>query len=303
MLEVFRELFIGNYYKNKIDFIPRYFLFNPLYPECDINFEGELIEDESEYDNFHHCSYEYDINNATYDSYRNIEEVMMLEDLSDVISYTLSQVNELEETVIRMRYGLVEDNSEYTLEEIAKELGRSRERIRQIESSGIKKLKHPKVSIRLKTYLNEDMNGDFKESFINNKQTVHERFMFIAEYIVKSFIVKNNEEILDNDYTYTHMQRHNLILIPNSQIELFKITFAKMLLEESNKVKYIEIDSNLHNNFIYKALRSIGIYHNYFIPEDIVIKINLDNTLISAMIYKDNNEYHLYSNGKIIFYK
>lgn len=303
MVELFKEFFIDNYYKNRIDFIPRYFLFNPLYPECDINFEGELIEDESEYVNFHHCSYEYDINNATYDSYRNIEEVMLLEDLSDVISYTLSQVNELEETVIRMRYGLVEDNSEYTLEEIAKELGRSRERIRQIESSGIKKLKHPKVSIRLKTYLNEDMNGDFKESFINNKQTVHERFMFIAEYIVKSFIVKNNEEILDNDYTYAHMQRHNLILIPNSQIELFKITFAKILLEESNKVKYIEIVSNLHNNFIYKALRSIGIYHNYFIPEDIVIKINLDNTLISAMISKDNNEYHLYSNGKIIFYK
>ena len=303
MVELFRELFIDNYYKNRIDFIPRYFLFNPLYPECDINFDGELIEDESEYDNFHHCSYEYDINNATYDSYRNIEEVMLLEDLSDVISYTLSQVNELEETVIRMRYGLVEDNSEYTLEEIAKELGRSRERIRQIESSGIKKLKHPKVSIRLKKYLNEDMNGDFKESFISNKQTIHERFMFIAEYIVSSFIIKNNEEILDNDYTYAHMQRHNLILIPNSQIELFKIAFAKMLLEESSKVKYIEIDSNLHNNFIYKALRSIGVYHNYFIPEDIVIKINLDNTLISAMISMHNNEYHLYNNGKIVFYK
>lgn len=303
MVELFRELFIENYYKNKIDFIPRYFLFNPLYPECDINFDGELIEDESEYDNFHHCSYEYDINNDTYDSYRNIEEVMLLEDLSDVISYTLSQVNELEETVIRMRFGLVDDNSEYTLEEIAKELGRSRERIRQIESSGIKKLKHPKVSIRLKKYLNENMDGGFKESFISNKQTVHERFMFIAEYIVSNFIIKNNEEILDNDYTYAHMQRHNLILIPNSQIELFKITFAKMLLEESNKVRYLEIDSNLHNNFIYKALRSIGIYHNYFIPEDIVIKINLDNTLISAMISMHNNEYHLYNNGKIVFYK
>lgn len=303
MVELFKEFFIDNYYKNRIDFIPRYFLFNPLYPECDINFDGELIEDESEYDNFHHCSYEYDINNATYDSYRNIEEVMLLEDLSDVISYTLSQVNELEETVIRMRFGLVDDNSEYTLEEIAKELGRSRERIRQIESSGIKKLKHPKVSIRLKKYLNENMDGGFKESFISNKQTVHERFMFIAEYIVSNFIIKNNEEILDNDYTYTHMQRHNLILIPNSQIELFKITFAKMLLEESNRVRYLEIDSNLHNNFIYKALRKIGIYHNYFIPEDIAIKIDLNHSLIHAIICMDNKEHILYTDGKLVFYK
>lgn len=303
MVELFKEFFIENYYKNKIDFIPRYFLFNPLYPECDINFEGELIEDESEYDKFHHCSYEYEINNTTYDSYRNIEEVLLLEDLNNVISYVLSQVNELEETIIRMRYGLGEIDTEYTLEEIAKELGRSRERVRQIELSAIKKLKHPKVNKMLKVYLNEDMSGDFKESFISNKQKLYERFMFIAEYIVSYFINKNNKEILDNEYTYAHMQRHNLILISNSQIELFKITFAKMLLEESNKVRYIEIDSNLHNNFIYKALRSIGVYHNYFIPEDMVIAINLDKTLISAMISMDNNEYHLYTDGKIVFYK
>lgn len=37
MVELFKEFFIENYYKNKIDFIPRYFLFNPLYPEYDIN--------------------------------------------------------------------------------------------------------------------------------------------------------------------------------------------------------------------------------------------------------------------------
>lgn len=303
MVELFKEFFIENYYKNKIDFIPRYFLFNPLYPECDINFEGELVEDESEYANFYHCSYEYEINNATYDSYRDIEEVMMLEDLSDVISYTLSQVNELEETVIRMRYGLVDGNSEYTLEEIAKELGRSRERIRQIESSGIKKLKHPKVSIRLKKYLNEDMDGDFKDTFLHNKQTVHKRFMFIAEYVVKHFINSNNEEILDKDYTYAEMVKRNLILISGSQIELFKITFAKMLLEESNKVRYLEIDSNLHNNFIYKALRKIGIYHNYFIPEDMVIKIDLNHSLIHAIICMDNKEHILYTDGKLVFYK
>lgn len=303
MVELFRELFIDNYYKNRIDFIPRYFLFNPLYPECDINFDGELIEDESEYDNFHHCSYVYDINNATYDSYRNIEEVMLLEDLSDVISHTFSQLNELEEAIIRMRYGIGEDDTEYTLEEIARVLGRSRERVRQIESSGIKKLKHPKVSKMLKVYLNEDMNGDFKDTFLHNKQSLYERFIFIAGYVINHFINKNNKDILDNDYTQAHMQRHNLILIPNSQIELFKVIFAKMLLEESSKVKYIEIDSNLHNNFIYKALRKIGIYHNYFIPEDIAIKIDLNHSLIHAIICMDNKEHILYTDGKLVFYK
>lgn len=41
-----------------------------------------------------------------------------------------------------------------TLEEIAKLLGISKERVRQIEKMAIKKLKHPKVSKTLKDYIN-----------------------------------------------------------------------------------------------------------------------------------------------------
>jgi len=44
-------------------------------------------------------------------------------------------------------------HSEYTLEEIAKILGMTRERVRQIERNALKKLKHPEVSKRLRTYL------------------------------------------------------------------------------------------------------------------------------------------------------
>ena len=42
---------------------------------------------------------------------------------------------------------------EFTLEEIGLILGVSRERVRQIEASAIKKLKHPKIGRILKTYL------------------------------------------------------------------------------------------------------------------------------------------------------
>lgn len=40
-----------------------------------------------------------------------------------------------------------------TLEEIAKIMGISKERIRQIEKQALKKLKHPKVSRKLRQYL------------------------------------------------------------------------------------------------------------------------------------------------------
>lgn len=45
-------------------------------------------------------------------------------------------------------------NGDYTLEEIAKILGITRGRVRQIESQALKKLKLPKVGKKLKDYLN-----------------------------------------------------------------------------------------------------------------------------------------------------
>ena len=64
-------------------------------------------------------------------------------DLREQIDDVLSQLNEREKAVISMRFGLLEDESDRTLEEIGKALNVTRERVRQIESSAIKKLKHP----------------------------------------------------------------------------------------------------------------------------------------------------------------
>ena len=74
-------------------------------------------------------------------------------DLKEQIDEVLDQLNEREKAVIRMRFGLLDDESDRTLEEIGKELNVTRERVRQIESSAIKKLKHPKVGRKLKNYI------------------------------------------------------------------------------------------------------------------------------------------------------
>jgi len=74
-------------------------------------------------------------------------------DLKEQIDDVLDQLNDREKAVIRMRFGLLDDESDRTLEEIGKELNVTRERVRQIESSAIKKLKHPKVGRKLKNYI------------------------------------------------------------------------------------------------------------------------------------------------------
>ncbi|MCD8194765.1 MAG: RNA polymerase sigma factor RpoD [Coprobacillus sp.] len=72
---------------------------------------------------------------------------LLREELKDV----LNDLSEREERVIRLRYGL-DDNRPRTLEEVGKEFGVTRERIRQIEAKALKKLKHPTRSRRLGDY-------------------------------------------------------------------------------------------------------------------------------------------------------
>lgn len=82
-------------------------------------------------------------------------DFILKEDLKVQIDEVLEQLNDREKAVIRMRFGLLDDESDRTLEEIGKELNVTRERVRQIESSAIKKLKHPKVGRKLKNYIEE----------------------------------------------------------------------------------------------------------------------------------------------------
>lgn len=82
-------------------------------------------------------------------------DYILKEDLKVQIDDVLEQLNDREKAVIRMRFGLLNDESDRTLEEIGKELNVTRERVRQIESSAIKKLKHPKVGRKLKNYIEE----------------------------------------------------------------------------------------------------------------------------------------------------
>ncbi len=82
-------------------------------------------------------------------------EAILKDDLRIQIETVLEQLNEREKAVIKLRFGIMDDESDRTLEEIGKELSVTRERVRQIESSAIKKLKHPKVGRKLKNYIEE----------------------------------------------------------------------------------------------------------------------------------------------------
>jgi RNA polymerase primary sigma factor len=72
--------------------------------------------------------------------------------LQDAVRDVLDELNDREKQVVRLRFGL-DDEQARTLEEVGKEFGVTRERIRQIESKTLAKLRHPHRSQKLRDYL------------------------------------------------------------------------------------------------------------------------------------------------------
>jgi RNA polymerase primary sigma factor len=72
--------------------------------------------------------------------------------LQEQLSKVLDGLSERERKVIELRFGLT-DGHPRTLEEVGREFGVTRERIRQIESKTLCKLRHPSRSSKLKDYL------------------------------------------------------------------------------------------------------------------------------------------------------
>ena len=75
--------------------------------------------------------------------------------LSEAIEEALQELNDRERAVVRLRFGL-DDGQIRTLEEVGKEFGVTRERIRQIEAKTLAKLRHPQRSQKLKEFLDSE---------------------------------------------------------------------------------------------------------------------------------------------------
>jgi len=72
--------------------------------------------------------------------------------LKEQLVEVLDTLNPRERKVLELRFG-IKDGRSRTLEEVGKEFGVTRERIRQIEAKALRKLRHPSRSKRLKDYL------------------------------------------------------------------------------------------------------------------------------------------------------
>jgi len=77
---------------------------------------------------------------------------VIVSNLKEQTSKVLRTLTPREEQVLKMRFG-VGDGAEHTLEEVGRSFNVTRERIRQIESKALRKLRHPSRSKKLRDYL------------------------------------------------------------------------------------------------------------------------------------------------------
>jgi RNA polymerase primary sigma factor len=75
---------------------------------------------------------------------------LLREHLEDV----LNQLPPREVRILQLRYGLL-DGQAYTLEEVGRKMGVTRERVRQIEAQALSRLRHPSIRRKLRDYLGE----------------------------------------------------------------------------------------------------------------------------------------------------
>ena len=80
-------------------------------------------------------------------------DTLLLKNLSEQTAAVLQTLSPREELVLRMRFG-VGDGAESTLEDVGRSFNVTRERIRQIESKALRKLRHPSRSGQLSPYRN-----------------------------------------------------------------------------------------------------------------------------------------------------
>ena len=79
------------------------------------------------------------------------DDAVFVTELKRVMTKILLSLTPREERVIRCRFGIGVDDA--TLEEIGQEFSVTRDRIRQIEATALRKLKHPSASMKMRPFL------------------------------------------------------------------------------------------------------------------------------------------------------
>ena len=187
----------------------------------------------------------------------NSEKSVLRADIEKVLSDLTSR----EAKVLKLRFGLV-DGRQRTLEEVGKMFNVTRERIRQIEAKGLRKLRLPKYAPVLKPYLYDedvDLPTNYVKSSLQEPVTVKKDDDFSDTYAESNGNRKRRKNLLErlagND-TELKIKLVNLLYEPDR--ELCIRIYGPGLLDDTIRATYKEQAriNNIVSNTLNPALNS-----------------------------------------------
>ena len=91
-------------------------------------------------------------------------DTLISQDLTTQVERALATLSPKEKEILRLRFGIGEEG-EHTLEEVGKRFSVTRERIRQIETKALRKLRHPLRGRALKAFVENCLGGGLTPPF------------------------------------------------------------------------------------------------------------------------------------------
>lgn len=182
------------------------------------------------------------------------DEIYEAREARSLIEEASRMLTKNEAKVLKMRFGL-EDEEEHTLAEIGKQLGLTRERIRQIEALALRKLKHPARNRRLRSLVEP-----IQEAMEEEKKDEEKIIEFPTNFNIVLITTNINEELIR--YFAEHpkdMKTMNRRLLEEMIAELFigfgyEVELTKQTRDGGKDIIAIR-DSEVAEKFIIEAKR------------------------------------------------
>lgn len=167
-----------------------------------------------------------------YDLLADVENKMLREELES----KLDDLTARERRVIELRFGLVGKGK--TLEEVGKEFGCNRERIRQIESKALKRLRHRSRYINLKDYFGETceeviddqilLNGAVNAVYQKDWERAQANLAKVLEGILKAEMKRNREgkpwTKSERDFLNKYIRGEEVVITDFKEINLASVS-------------------------------------------------------------------------------
>ena len=173
---------------------------------------------------------------------RNVEDTAIKSTLKDIMNKNIETLTPRESEVIRLRFGF-DGKGERTLKEVAEKIGRSSERIRQIEIKAERKLRHPMRSRHLKDYVDNFTEGEIyiiddetpKGQIVDGIKIEKMSEIKTKKVHKKSKSIKEKE---NKDIKLEEVKDEPIIEQPkNEKVDSINIDEIKKAFEKSNEIK------------------------------------------------------------------